>query len=221
MATVPGIALADDGGTNWSAIAACESGGNPRATDASGQHIGMYQFTRSTWRSNGGRGDPRDASPAEQTRVAENVKHSQGMGAWPVCGRHAYDGGYRSTSVVHRPGPPRHAAPEAPAPAPKPRPKPPAEDPSPVALPVADTTPPAPPAAPVVGLLDAGWADTANITAPTRAYTVRDGDTLWSIARSQHVDDTGTTPGWRTLADTNHLDSPDVIQPGQALTLPG
>lgn len=74
--------------------------------------MGMYQFTRSTWRANGGRGDPRQASPREQTRVAENVKHTQGMGAWPVCGRHAHDGPRPRLLVAHQGREPRHAAPE-------------------------------------------------------------------------------------------------------------
>jgi hypothetical protein len=41
----------------------------------------------STWRANGGAGSPHNASRSEQIRVAENVLHSQGIGAWPVCGR--------------------------------------------------------------------------------------------------------------------------------------
>ena len=41
----------------------------------------------STWRANGGSGSPHQASRAEQIRVAENVLRTQGIGAWPVCGR--------------------------------------------------------------------------------------------------------------------------------------
>lgn len=208
MATIPGIALADDDGTNWAAIAACESGGNPRASDSSGQHIGMYQFTRSTWRSNGGRGDPRDASPAEQTRVARNVQHSQGMGAWPVCGRHAWDGTRprpfvaRSTSSA-----PRHAAPDVLVKHEKNTPRPHYQPAPPAVTPPADTAPTQPDA---VTLL----ADTPS------SYTVQNGDTLWDIAAAHHLENTGTTPAWRRISDANHLDNPDLIHPGQVLQLP-
>ena len=72
--------------TNWDAIAACESGGNWHINTGNGYHGGL-QFTLGTWRANGGSGLPENASRAEQIRVAENVLHSQGIRAWPVCGR--------------------------------------------------------------------------------------------------------------------------------------
>jgi resuscitation-promoting factor RpfE len=71
---------------NWDAIAGCESGGNWAISTGNG-YAGGLQFTPSTWRSNGGSGSPNGASREEQIRVAENVLHSQGIGAWPVCGR--------------------------------------------------------------------------------------------------------------------------------------
>lgn len=71
---------------NWDAIAACESGGNWHINTGNG-FVGGLQFTMSTWRSNGGQGSPAAASREEQIRVAENVLHSQGIGAWPVCGK--------------------------------------------------------------------------------------------------------------------------------------
>lgn len=71
---------------NWDAIAACESGGNWGISTGNG-YSGGLQFTPSTWRANGGSGSPNGASREEQIRVAENVLHSQGIGAWPVCGR--------------------------------------------------------------------------------------------------------------------------------------
>ena len=71
---------------NWDAIAACESGGNWAISTGNG-YSGGLQFTPSTWRANGGSGSPNGASRDEQIRVAENVLHSQGIGAWPVCGR--------------------------------------------------------------------------------------------------------------------------------------
>jgi hypothetical protein len=71
---------------NWDAIAACESGGNWGISTGNG-YAGGLQFTPSTWRANGGSGSANGASREEQIRVAENVLHSQGIGAWPVCGR--------------------------------------------------------------------------------------------------------------------------------------
>jgi hypothetical protein len=71
---------------NWDAIARCESGGNWAINTGNG-YSGGLQFNPGTWRSNGGWGSAHDASREEQIRVAENVLHSQGIGAWPVCGR--------------------------------------------------------------------------------------------------------------------------------------
>jgi resuscitation-promoting factor RpfE len=71
---------------NWDAIAQCESGGNWGISTGNG-YSGGLQFTPSTWRANGGSGSPNGASREEQIRVAENVLHSQGIRAWPVCGR--------------------------------------------------------------------------------------------------------------------------------------
>jgi hypothetical protein len=190
-----GIALADDGGTNWDAVAACESGGNWHTNTGNGYHGGL-QFTPSTWRANGGHGSAENASREEQIRVAENVQRSQGMGAWPVCGRHAH-GGWRP--MVHRYGPARHAAP-----VPLVKRQPPA--------PAAHHSPP-PQEADVVPLA-------ARTDEPANRYTVQPGDTLWGIARTCHVENTGTTPAWRRISDANRLDNPDIIYPGQVLQLP-
>jgi hypothetical protein len=67
-------------------IAACESGGDPAAVSAGGAYRGKYQFTRPTWRSVGGSGDPADATEAEQDRRAELLLAREGRAAWPVCG---------------------------------------------------------------------------------------------------------------------------------------
>jgi resuscitation-promoting factor RpfE len=71
---------------NWDAVAQCESGGNWAISTGNG-YSGGLQFTASTWHANGGSGSAATASREEQIRVAENVLHSQGIGAWPVCGR--------------------------------------------------------------------------------------------------------------------------------------
>jgi resuscitation-promoting factor RpfE len=79
-------ATANADSVNWDAIARCESGGNWGTATGNGYYGGL-QFTMGTWRANGGSGSPAGASREEQIRVAENVLHSQGLGAWPVCGR--------------------------------------------------------------------------------------------------------------------------------------
>jgi resuscitation-promoting factor RpfE len=84
MALSTGTANADS--VDWDAVAACESGGNWAINTGNGYYGGL-QFTMGTWRSNGGSGSPHNASREEQIRVAENVLKSQGIGAWPSCGR--------------------------------------------------------------------------------------------------------------------------------------
>jgi hypothetical protein len=68
-------------------IAECESGGDPTAVSSSGQYRGKYQFSRETWRRNGGSGDPAAASEAEQDRVALKLYRAEGTDPWPTCGR--------------------------------------------------------------------------------------------------------------------------------------
>jgi hypothetical protein len=51
---------------------------------------------------------------------------------------------------------------------------------------------------------------------PTVTYTVRAGDTLWSIAASK----LGDGNRWRDIAALNSLANPDEIAPGQTLKLP-
>ena len=84
-----GIALAGHAAAapdnEWDRVASCESGGNWGINTGNGYHGGL-QFTLGTWHANGGQGSPESAGRDEQIRVAENVLHTQGIGAWPVCG---------------------------------------------------------------------------------------------------------------------------------------
>lgn len=73
---------------DFAALAQCESSGNPRAISPSGKYEGLYQFDLATWRSVGGVGHPKDASPAEQTKRAWLLYLDRGRQPWPVCGRH-------------------------------------------------------------------------------------------------------------------------------------
>jgi hypothetical protein len=70
-------------------IAQCESGGDPTAVSPSGQYRGKYQFSRETWESVGGSGDPAAAPEAEQDARAAKLMQTQGPGAWPVCSQQA------------------------------------------------------------------------------------------------------------------------------------
>ena len=77
-------------GLNWSALARCESGGNPRAVSSGGTYRGLYQFTFSTWHGLGGEGDPIDHSAGEQTYRAKLLYQRRGTGPWPTCGKYLY-----------------------------------------------------------------------------------------------------------------------------------
>jgi hypothetical protein len=71
---------------------------------------------------------------------------------------------------------------------------------------------PTPIPAPITASIPA--AAPAVTPAPT-TYTVQSGDSLIMIANAQHL-----TGGWQTLASTNNLVSPYIIQPGDVLNLP-
>jgi soluble lytic murein transglycosylase-like protein len=66
-------------------IARCESGGDPGAVSPSGRYRGKYQFSRATWASVGGSGDPATASEAEQDRRAAALLARSGTAPWPNC----------------------------------------------------------------------------------------------------------------------------------------
>lgn len=153
---------------NWDAIAQCESSGN-WATNTGNGFFGGLQFTLSTWQSNGGAGNPANATREQQITVAQRVLATQGIGAWPVCGKHA------SESTPTGPAPSEATAPQ----------------------------PPQPQAPPPSGARS--------------SYTVRPGDTLWSIAVDQQV-----PGGWKAIYQANRdtIPDPDNIAAGQNLQLP-
>ena len=49
-----------------------------------------------------------------------------------------------------------------------------------------------------------------------KSYTVVSGDTLWGVATDQY----GDGYKWVEIAKTNALVNPDLIHPGNVLTLP-
>lgn len=72
----------------WEKVRHCESGGNYSAVSGSGRYRGAYQFSRATWSSVGGSGDPAAASREEQDYRAKVLYDRSGRGQWPHCGRH-------------------------------------------------------------------------------------------------------------------------------------
>lgn len=67
-------------------IASCESGGNVDSVSADGTYRGRYQFSISTWKSVGGRGDPAKAPGWEQDVRAALLMDARGSSPWPNCG---------------------------------------------------------------------------------------------------------------------------------------
>ena len=70
-------------------IARCESGGDPTAVSSDGRYRGKFQFTRSTWKLLGGRGDPAKAPEWEQDKRALKLYRREGVEPWGACGRKA------------------------------------------------------------------------------------------------------------------------------------
>lgn len=78
--------VAAEGSAQLASIARCESGGDPTAISASGRYRGKYQFSRTTWRELGGKGDPAKAPEAVQDEMAARLLAQRGTSPWPVCG---------------------------------------------------------------------------------------------------------------------------------------
>lgn len=186
-ALVPSAANAADD-SKWDAVAECESGGN-WATDTGNGYSGGLQFNQGTWEANGGTGNPADASRGEQIRVAENVLDSQGWGAWPTCGGQGGGGGAAA----------------------------PAAEQAPQQAPVETTWTEAAPAEQAPAGEQAPALDLPDVSPSDETYTVKEGDTLASIAEEQEIES-----GWLGLFAVNQdtLASADLIVAGQDLVLP-
>ncbi len=71
----------------WNRLAHCESGGNWHINTGNGYYGGL-QINIGTWRGHGGgrfARVPSRATRAQQIRIGERIKHSQGWRAWPAC----------------------------------------------------------------------------------------------------------------------------------------
>jgi resuscitation-promoting factor RpfA len=152
---------------------------------------GGLQFTPSTWKAFGGTGSAHNASREEQIAVAERVLDGQGIGAWPVCGKKGGTPSSGSSGSSESSQSSTKASQKASQKAAKKTEK------------TSSST---------------GTSSGKHAATGAGGYTVRAGDTLSSIAGAQ-----GVSGGWRSLADANPdlATSPDLIFPGQSLTLPG
>jgi hypothetical protein len=104
---LPGSASAAE--HNWDGVAECESSGDWHINTGNGYYGGL-QFSASTWAAYGGHqyaSNAHLASKEQQIAVAERTLDSQGVGAWPNCGRYLTGG-----SSARAAAPAQAAAPE-------------------------------------------------------------------------------------------------------------
>ena len=67
-------------------VADCESSLNPKATSPGGKYLGLWQFSKATWKDYGGPGDdPRDVNAFRQTEVAWRLFQDRRWDPWPSC----------------------------------------------------------------------------------------------------------------------------------------
>jgi len=222
--------------SDWERVAACESGGNWSINTGNGYYGGV-QFSASTWLGYGGGAyapTANLASESQQIAIANRVLASQGWGAWPVCSVKAGLSG-TSTSGGSTTAAGSSGAVAAPRSTPTTRST--TSDgartesaPTVVAEParsaVVTSTAPAAPAAPTTPAAQPAVAvvaapvfrvPTFHPTLLARVYTVKTGDTLASVAKSQQV-----RGGWRMLwaANSSAVRDPNLIMVGQHLHLP-
>ncbi|MFJ6248272.1 MULTISPECIES: transglycosylase family protein [unclassified Streptomyces] len=179
----------------WEKVAACESSSNWHINTGNG-YFGGLQFTQSTWEEYGGthyapRADL--ASKDQQILIAERVLKGQGPGAWPACGSRA--GLARGD-----------AAPEVSTRAAGAKPSG-GNQVRTASLPGQRALPERP----------ARNAGPTSVPTVREMYTVTPGDSLSKIAGAKNV-----RGGWQRLYEANRPvvgDDPDLILPGQRLTL--
>ncbi|MGA6155186.1 transglycosylase family protein [Stenotrophomonas sp. NPDC087984] len=183
-------------GETWDKVAQCESTDNWDINTGNGFYGGL-QFTQSTWEAYGGTayaGRADLATKDQQIAVAEKVLDGQGPGAWPVCSGKA---GLTRGEAAPQSAPKivkTSAAPVKKAQRPEQARQVAASKPTPTSLPGHHST-------------------------KSGRYVVVSGDSLSGIADSHDV-----TGGWEALYESNREaigDDPDLIYPGQKLSLKG
>ncbi|MFJ6418734.1 transglycosylase family protein [Paeniglutamicibacter sp. NPDC091659] len=208
------------GGNTWDALAQCESGGNWNINTGNGYKGGL-QFSSSTWKAYGGKGSAHNASKSEQIRVAEKVKAGQGWGAWPACSaKLGLSGGKGSVSKSY-------ASPAKKATTQKNSYK---SYHAPTAKKLSgssyERTAYKTKSVPAKSFASSGKrvaapatkapAVNVNVKDSGKNYTVKSGDTLYKIAKSQGLNN------WQDLFSLNHdvVPSANLIFVGQSLDLP-
>lgn len=212
MSTAPASAASTD---TWDALAQCESGGNWSINTGNGYKGGL-QFSSSTWKAYGGTGSANNASKAEQIRVAEKVKAGQGWGAWPACSAKLGLSGGKGAVAKTEPAPVKKSSSSSYAPTAS----------KSTATKKYQKSSYAPKSVPAKNFASSGKrAATPAANAPTvnvnvkdsgKNYTVQSGDTLFTIAQAQGLDN------WHDLFSLNRGELPNanLIFAGQSLDLP-
>ena len=221
----------------WDSLAQCESGGNWNINTGNGFYGGV-QFTQQSWNGVGMSGSPASASKAEQIKAAERLLAQQGWGAWPACSSKLGLSGQATPTYTQ----PQSQVQSTPAPVAQPQAQAPAAQPvtpvvqeqpqveEPAYTPVQESTPTvqqpvasvpvAQPAEPVQATPVAPSTVTPSTPAVSTTgtpYTVQAGDTLVLIAQRQ-----GVKGGWEAIYQANKgtISNPNLIFPGQVITLP-
>ncbi|GAA3118674.1 transglycosylase family protein [Streptomyces rectiviolaceus] len=191
-------------GSEWDAVAQCESGGNWSINTGNG-YTGGLQFSSSTWAAYGGTKyapTADKASKAQQIEIGEKVLAGQGKGAWPSCG-------VGLSSASYEGGGAQESAPQQTQEQPKSQPSAQTEQPQ-QAAPKAEAAP--------------KTESKKTVETPTGKkvkkgdgeYKVKKGDTLSKIAEAKDV-----KGGWHKVYKLNGdiIDNADMIYPGQQLHL--
>lgn len=101
-----GTAHAD---VDWSAVIACESGGNAKAQNPSSTASGLFQFLDSSWRAYGGTkyaARAKDATPAQQYEIANHAYAMSGLNPW-AASRSCWSGkvNTKTITIAKKPAP--------------------------------------------------------------------------------------------------------------------
>ncbi|MFD3575509.1 transglycosylase family protein [Streptomyces sp. NPDC058644] len=195
-------------GSEWDAVAQCESGGNWSINTGNG-YTGGLQFSSSTWAAYGGTKyapTADKASKAQQIEIGEKVLAGQGKGAWPSCGvglsAASYEGGGAQES-----------APQQTQEQPKSQPSAQTEQPQ-QAAPKAEAPKAEAPKTESKKTVETPTGKT--VKKGDGEYKVKKGDTLSKIAEAKDV-----KGGWHKVYKLNGdiIDNADMIYPGQQLHL--
>lgn len=241
---VPALALAAPASaatdSTWDSVAQCESSGNWSINTGNG-YFGGLQFSQSTWDEYGGgayasRADL--ATRSQQIVIAEKTLAGQGWGAWTCAAIVGATGGVDLRNSAVPAGNSSTSASTTSASTTS------ASAGSSSGADAAAPTAPDAPAAPSLAATGSGTSSTADQSAsdnsgssgsadfawPSAAapgasaaaaaagiYTVQQGDTLFNIAQAKNI-----SGSWAVLyaANKNAIADPDLIYPGQQITLP-